>query len=449
MKTPTAELLDRIPSHDKSAERAVIASVLIDPSRIVDATAILSPADFYGEAHKHVWQAILDQDEASEPVDIVLVSRRLKAGGRLEAAGGNAALGEIASAVATAANVEYYARIVRQKARYRALVNAAIEALQASYAEEDTPEAIADQVEAALLSADPTSGAPVEASAAALEAMAGFASDTTSRQMGAMTGLAEFDERIGGLFRGELCILAARPGIGKTSLACQIAHRAAKRGKRVYFVSLEMSAVELVTRVICSQAGVSSKLIRTGKLDHSHVAALSQAAQPFAGLQWSIHDKPSMTVAEIRRWGRRLAKKDLGLIVIDYLQLLTPADRRIQRHEQVGQLSKALKELARELEVPVLCLTQLSREAVKDQEPQLHHLRESGSIEQDADMVLFLYPPTDKEKAKAEAAEASGEWNAVLKVAKNRNGELTKLRLFWEPERTRFTGPQVPAFGGF
>jgi len=210
-----------------------------------------------------------------------------------------------------------------------------------------------------------------------------------------------------------------------------------------------MSAVELVTRVICSQAGVSTKLVRTGQLDHEHVAALSQAAQPFASLQWSIHDRASMTVAELRRWARRLARRDLGLIVIDYLQLLTPADRRIQRHEQVGQLSKALKELARELEVPVLCLTQLSREAVKDSEPQLHHLRESGSIEQDADMVLFLYPPSQKEKDKAEQLGAQGEWNAVLKVAKNRNGELAKLRLLWEPERTRFTGPQLPAFGGF
>lgn len=444
---PTAELLDRMPPSDRSAERAVLASVLIAPGRLVDASAILQPSDWYVDAHRLIWQTMLAMDDAGEPVEILLLSRRLKAAGHLEAIGGNAALGEIATAVATAAHVEYYARIVRQKARYRALIRAATEALKAAYGEEAAPEAIADQVEAALLEADPTSGAPVEASQAALDAIADFAVESQSRQVGAMTGLYEFDERIGGLFAGELCILAARPGIGKTSLACQIAHWAAMRGKRVYFVSLEMSAKELVTRVICSQANVSSKLVRTGQLQHSHVAALSQAAQPFAGLKWSIHDKPSMTVAEIRRWARRLAKKDLGLIVIDYLQLLTPADRRIQRHEQVGQLSKALKELARELEVPVLCLTQLSREAVKDQEPQLHHLRESGSIEQDADLVLFLYPPTEKEKEKAAGAE--GEWNAVLKVAKNRNGELAKLRLCWEPERTRFTGPQLQPFGGF
>jgi len=377
-------------------------------------------------------------------------SRHLKAGGHLEAVGGNAGLAELVRGVAVAVHAEHYARIVRQHARYRSLIAASIESLRASYSQQDSPEAIADAMERALLGCDPTSGAPVEASEAAVQAMAAIGDFDPHREpAGAMTGLAEFDERIGGLFRGELCILAARPGIGKTSLACQIAHRTALRGRRVYFVSLEMSAVELVTRMICSQSGVSSKLVRTGQLEHSHVSALSEAAQPFAGLRWSIHDKPSMTVAEIRRWGRRLAKRDLGLIVIDYLQLLTPADRRIQRHEQVGQLSKALKELARELEVPVLCLTQLSREAVKDQEPQLHHLRESGSIEQDADLVLFLYPPSQKEKDKAEADGAQGEWNAALRVAKNRNGELAKLRLLWQPERTRFLGPQIAAFDEF
>jgi replicative DNA helicase len=445
---PTLELLDRMPPHDTSAERAVLGSVLIDPQRLTDVAAILTERDFYLDAHRLVWRGLAALDDAGKPIDLLLLSRHLRDAGSLEAAGGNAGLAEIVRSVAVSAHAEHYAGIVRQHARYRALIGAATEALRASYARDDTPEAIADAMEAAILEADPGSGAPVEASDAAVKAMASFAADTESRRMGAMTGLAEFDERIGGLFRGELCILAARPGIGKTSLACQIAHRAASRGKRVYFVSLEMSAVELVTRVICSQANVSSKLVRTGQLQHSHVAALSQAAQPFAGLKWSIHDKPSMTVAEIRRWGRRLAKKDLGLIVIDYLQLLTPADRRIQRHEQVGQLSKALKELARELDVPVLCLTQLSREAVKDQEPQLHHLRESGSIEQDADMVLFLYPPTEREKERADEAGAPGDWNAVLKVAKNRNGELAKLRLLWEPERTRFTGPMVQPFGG-
>jgi replicative DNA helicase len=443
------ELLDRLPPHDTSAERAVLGSILIDPTRLPDVAAILTETDWYHDPHRLVWRALLDLDDAGQPIDILLLSRHMKQAGSLEAAGGNAALGELAAAVATAWHAEHYARIVHQHARYRALIAASTESLRASYSQEESPEAIADAMEQALLQSDPTSGAPVEASEAAIDAVAQFGvADPHRESAGAMTGLAEFDERIGGLFRGELCILAARPGIGKTSLACQVAARVA-RNKRVYFVSLEMSAVELVTRVICSQAGVSSKLVRTGQLEHSHVAALSEAAQPFARLQWSIHDKASMTVAEIRRWARRLVKKDLGLIVIDYLQLLTPADRRIQRHEQVGQLSKALKELARELEVPVLCLTQLSREAVKDQEPQLHHLRESGSIEQDADMVLFLYPPSQKEKDKAEQLGAQGEWNAVLKVAKNRNGELAKLRLLWEPERTRFTGPQLSPFGGF
>jgi replicative DNA helicase len=443
------ELLDRLPPHDTSAERAVLGSILIDPSRLSDATAILSEGDWYVDAHRLIWRAMLTLDDAGKPIDILLLSRWLKQTGSLEAVGGNAGIAELVTGVAVSAHLEHYAGIVRQHARYRSLIAASTESLRASYSQQDTPEAIADAMEAALLTADPTSGAPIEASDAAMDAVAQFGvADPHREPAGCMTGLHEFDERIGGLFRGELCILAARPGIGKTSLACQIAHRAARR-RRVYFVSLEMSAVELVTRVICSQAGVSSKLVRTGQLADEHVTALSQAAQPFADLKWSIHDKASMTVAEIRRWARRLAKRDLGLIVVDYLQLLTPADRRLQRHEQVGQLSKALKELARELDVPVLCLTQLSREAVKDAEPQLHHLRESGSIEQDADMVMFLYKPTEKEKEKAEQAGADGEWNAVLKVAKNRNGELAKLRLLWQPDRTRFLGPQLQPFGGF
>lgn len=450
MIAPRSELLDRTPPHDLEAERCLLGAVLFNPPILTDVAAMITPADWYSDQHRAVWEAMLSMDADGTPLDLPLLTERLRRLKTFERAGGNTTLGEIAESGAMSAHAEHYAKTVRQKARYRSLIAASLAGLKAAYCEDGEPEAICDDLEAAILKADPIDGRPVEASAAAVDALAAIQERiSTGERAGTMTGLREFDERVGGLFPGELCILAARPGIGKTSLACQIAYQSARRGRPVYFVSLEMGATELVTRVICSQADVSSKLVRTGKLDSHGLNRLSAAAQPFASLQWCIHAKPSMTVAEIRRWARRIARRGLSLVVVDYLQLLTPQDRRISRHEQVGQLSKALKELAREVNVPVLCLTQLSREAEKDAEPRLHHLRESGSIEQDADMVAFLYAPSKSEKDRVDATGVPGEWNAFLKLAKNRNGELCKLRLLWQPERTMFSDPTVQPFDGF
>jgi replicative DNA helicase len=452
LMTPTlpSEILDRMPPCDIEAERCLLGSVLLSPTKLPDVATAVTPTDFYSEANQAIWAAMLAMDGAGKPLDAMLLARALKQRGQLEMVGGAAYLAELGITVPVAAHAMHYAGIVRQKARYRGLIHAATDVIRDAYAETGTPEQIADAAEAAMLAADrATDDGPVEASAAAVRAMERIQDmHANNRHAGLLTGLPCVDEAIGGLFPGELTILAARPGIGKTSFACQVAYHAALRGRQVYFVSLEMSPEELITRIVCGQADVSSKLIRTGHLTDNHLVRLCDAAQPFARARMVIHDKPGITVAEIRRWGRRIARKGLSLIVVDYLQLLTPPTRKIPRHEQVGLLSASLKELARELQVPVLCLTQLSREATKDSKPQLHHLRESGSIEQDADVVAFLYAPSKGDKdAATEAGHDPESWNAALSIAKNRNGETADLRLRWHPHRTIFTDPNINTFG--
>ena len=246
------------------------------------------------------------------------------------------------------------------------------------------------------------------------------------------TGLQAFDLHYGGLFRGELIILAARTAVGKTSLAAQIATYNALAGRLVYFASCEMSASELVLRAACGQAGVSLQAIRSGRATDAEHGRVEEALSELSAAALMIDDRPELSVASIRRETRRLARKGLALITVDYLQLLMPADRKLQRYEQIGQMTAGLKALARELDVPVLVLGQLSRAAEVADEPRLCHLRESGSIEQDADVVLLLHRPED-------ALEADGDrWDADLIIAKNRNGPSGRVKLDWDGTLMQF-----------
>lgn len=429
------EILDRLPPQDVDAERAVLGSLLLDPAKCDDVGPIVRVDDFYAEAHRKLYGHLMAMRDAGDAIDVATVVDRLRTHKDLEAVGGTAEIAKLYHSIPVAANAVYYAKIVARKAARRRLIQTGCELIQTAYEEGEDPEQVVDRAEKLLH--DAWRGEHHRAPKAVKDVVQDVTIEIDEiqqrkRVVGHLTGLETWDRNHGGLFAGELIIVASRPGVGKTSLGCQIAWHFATHDRPVYFVSLEMAARQLVLRVLCSQAGVSSKLVRIGSLTSSQTDRLVEASHPLARAPWWIHDAPQMTCSEIRRTARRLHRHGLKLIVIDYLQRIEPRDRRINRYEQVGEMSGALKALALELNVPILCLTQLNREIEKDAKPRLSHLRESGSIEQDADVVAFLRWLEDE---KADPSEAI---SAELKILKNRNGETGTIPLLWVPSRTLF-----------
>jgi replicative DNA helicase len=436
----TAELLDRLPPQNLDAERCVLGSILLLPTVLDELGAVVRPQDFYADANHKLFAHLQEMHDTGRRIDAALLKARLQDRGDWEAIGGAAYIAEVTTAVPTACHAVHYAAIVAKAARRRALIAVGTEILRDGYAATEEPEILVDRAES-LLAAIPAGepeGEPVDVSQAAYEALQRL-DDARNRQhsAGLMLGLPDVDDEIGGLFPGELTILAARPGVGKTSFALQVAYYAAAAGRRVLFASLEMSRVELTTRMACAQGGVSSHRVRCGKITAAESTALANAMNAVAATAMTIYDRPGLTVAAIRRAARRQARRGLALIVVDYLQLLTPPDRRVQRHEQVGAITAALKSLARELDLPVLCLCQLNREAEKLDRPGLANLRESGSIEQDADVVMFLCRP-EKGFTTGTDRGPTDNWDAELIVAKNRNGECGKFQLDWQADATSF-----------
>ena len=417
---------DRVPPSDLEAERWVIGSALLDDA-LLDDLAGLQPNDFYDPTNAAIFREMLSTHAQGQPIHVAILKKHL--GNE----GWEARTAEIAQSVPHAAHAHHYAEIVRQKATLRRLRVVASNLLDDVQAATDTPEAILERSEAALsdirLGSDETE--PVSLHDATMQAVTHIdVIQQRGNSAGVLTGLASLDLDQGGLFPGELIILAARPGIGKTSFALQVAHHIAAKSRLVYFASLEMSAVELSTRLACSLSGVSSRLVRTGRLTDQDAHRLNDAMAEQSKATLDIHDQAGLTVAEIRRQIRKRKKHGLALAVIDYLQLLTAEDRRLPREQQIARITKLLKEIAREYEIPILTLCQLNRLADGEENPQLSHLRESGAIEQDADMVLFLAPHKPIETARN---------NASLIVAKNRNGETGPIPLDWHASQTRFT----------
>lgn len=427
----------------------MIGSVLLQPSLLDDVADIVRPADFYADAHRRLFSRLLAMAECRDPIDPGLLARRLSADGELEAVGGVAYIAEVLQGIPVALHARHYAAIVAKKARYRLLIHAAAATLRDAYDSAQEPEEILNALERDLVEIETAEhdGDPVPMSEAVAAAITRIdAVMARQRTAGLMTGLTLFDEQIGGLFRGELFILAARPSVGKTSLACQIATHFAARKRPVLFVSLEMSAEELATRMMCSKAGVSSRKIRTADISDQDKAALAAHAGPLATAWLRIYDRAGATIYDIRRKARRMHRAGLDLVVVDYLQRLTPSDRKANRYEQVGEMTRGLKELARELDVPVLCLAQLGREADKEPTPRLSHLRESGDIEADADVVAFLH--TDKKhRGATPEADAYNDKPAKLQILKNRNGETGDFDLRWIPYRTLFECEERPFEG--
>lgn len=441
-KRTTPDGIERIPPQNIEAEQAVLGAMLIKKEAISAAAELLTGDDFYRYAHRLVFEAIMTLNQANEAVDMITVTDRLKRDGELEKAGGIAFITALANAVPTAANVTFHARIVRQKSQLRHLINAATEIAGTAYEDADDVDEIMDDAEKRIL------GVTARSNHADFVPMKDILITTFEQiekhaaNKGTLTGLPsgflDLDRITSGFQPSDLILVAARPSMGKTAFTLNIATNAAiRREKTVAFFSLEMSKEQLALRMFSAEGQVDSQRLRVGDLKDEEWQKLISAADRLTKAPLWIDDTPGITVMELRSKARRLkAEHGLDLIVIDYLQLMQGRGRGSgdNRQQEISEISRSLKALARELKVPVIALSQLSRsvESRQIKRPMLSDLRESGSLEQDADIVMFLYREDYYEK------ETDRQNITEVIVAKHRNGPVDTVSLFFQKEFTKF-----------
>jgi len=432
------------PLYSSEAEKSVLGSILLLPEVFDEVALIISSNDFYDEANRCIYKHLLEMHNAGHSVDPTLLLERLRAAKQYESVGGGAYLAEIAQQVATAAHAEHYARIVAEKSVLRSLMKAGTEIVSDSANAILPTREILSRAEERIFSIleDRGSGEVSSISEVLQESLDRIDARMENQHAfgGLETGFDDYDELTGGLQASELIILAARPSMGKTALAMNICEHVAMQLKvPTLFVSLEMSALELGDRMLCSIAEVNGNRLRNGTINTDERRKLVKVAAEVSQAPLYIDDSPSRTMMEIAANARRLKRREnLGLIVADYLQLIDPDNPRDPRQEQVAKIARRLKGLARELSVPVLCLAQLNRqvEASRDNKPQLSHLRESGAIEQDADVVMFVHREEYYQTNEEDREQYRGE--ADLLVRKQRNGPTGDIKLAWIHEFTRF-----------
>ncbi|GAF41938.1 replicative DNA helicase [Agrilactobacillus composti DSM 18527 = JCM 14202] len=395
----TNEVFDRLPPQDNAAEQSVLGAVFLSGDALVEAMEFLEPEDFYKKAHQLIFQAMVDLNDRNEAIDTVTIKNILEGRNQLDDIGGIGYLAELAQAVPTAANVSYYAKIVKEKAMTRQLINVATQIVSKGYDSDEDVTDLLDNAERDILAVSEqrsntgfqTISDVLQESLKNIDAL----SQNNDEITGLPTGYKELDKITAGLHEDELIILAARPGVGKTAFALNIAQNiGTKIDTSIALFSLEMGAEQLVNRMLCAEGSIESNHLRTGQLNDEEWNNLIVAMGSLSKAQIYIDDTPGVRIAEIRAKCRRLAKEkgNLGLIVIDYLQLIEGSGQE-NRQQEVSAISRSLKKLAKELHVPVIALSQLSRgvEQRQDKRPVLSDIRESGSIEQDADIVAFLY----------------------------------------------------------
>ena len=437
-------MIDRLPPQSLEAEQSVLGAILIDRDAIVEIAEFLRPADFYRQANGKIFEAVLELFERREPIDIVTVSEALERSTELEGIGGRAYLSSLSNSTPTAVHAVQYARIVERKAVLRNLIGAAGRIAGIGY--EDSPE-IQESIDRAEAELFAVSQKRVDSGFQKLDSLLHQAYDRLDylhahrgEISGVRTGFIDLDGLTTGLQKSDLVILAARPSVGKTSFALNIAeHAAVKEKKSVGVFSLEMSKEQLVLRLLSSVANIDSQRLRSGFLEELDFARIAPAMNALSEAPLYIDDTPSISTMELRTKARRLhAEAGLDLVIVDYLQLMqaSTTNRDSNRVQEVSEISRGLKALARELSVPVIALSQLSRqpEMRNENEPRLSDLRESGAIEQDADLVMFLY--REKERP-ADDAESDGEV-IHLKLAKHRNGPTGGIQLWFKKSQTRF-----------
>jgi len=426
----------RVPPHSQEAEESVLGAMLIDKDAVIAVAEFLLPEDFYDERLRDIYQACIDLYEARTPIDVLTVTDRLKKRKNLKNVGSSSFLADLANKVPTAAHVEHYGRIVKDTATKRSLMSAATRLVEVSMDESLAAGEALDKAESEIFSLSQKSLSKAFISVRDTLAESFDRLDELHKSgagiRGVPTGFPDLDNALAGLQQSNLIILAARPGVGKTSLAMNIAQYVAVELKRpVGFFSLEMSREELVDRLLVAQADIDAWKLKTGKLSEEDFTKLSDAMGVLAEAPLFIDDTPALSILEMRTKARRLqVESGVDLIIVDYLQLAR--SRQLEnRVQEVSEISQGLKNLARELKVPVMALSQLSRavETRGGKKPQLADLRESGSIEQDADVVMFLWREDDDNTE-----------NIMLDIAKHRNGPLKSVPLHFRGDRIKFYG---------
>jgi len=426
----------RIPPHSIEAETSVLGALLIDRDAIVSVAEFLRDVHFYDDKHASIYESVLELYEERTPIDVLTVSDKLKKKKLLKKIGGASFLASLVNNVPTAAHVEHYAKIVKDAATKRRMISVASKLVEQSFDEGIGAIDLMDKAEEEIFSLTQASLAQVFTPVKAALADSFDRLDELHKRAGGLrgvpTGFKDLDNTLAGLQRSNLIILASRPGVGKTSLALNIAqHLSVNEKIPVGYFSLEMSREELVDRLLVAQADIDAWKLKTGKLDEEDFTKLSNAMGELAEANLFIDDTPALSILEMRTKARRLqVEQGLELLIVDYLQLARSRNLE-NRVQEVSEISQGLKNLARELKIPVLALSQLSRavEQRGNRKPQLADLRESGSIEQDADVVIFLW-----------REEEENPENIVLDIAKHRNGPLRSIKLYFKGNRMRFFG---------
>ena len=430
----------KIPPSDIPAEQAVLGSMLVDGEAVIKAIELLKPEDFYRDDHKEIYVSMLELYNHGQPIDFLTVKENLKLRGLLEKVGSDIYLTSLIDSVVTTSNIEAYVKIVEEKATLRSLIKAANDIISLGYAESEEVDKIIDTTEKRIfdvLQNRNTKGYSsirdiLVESFDKIEEMY----KSKSKVSGIESGFKDLDLKTSGLNNSDLILIAARPAMGKSAFALNIASYVAKAKKvPVLIFSLEMSKDQMANRILCSEAGVDSMKVRTGNLDSNDWVKIGNAGGVLADIPLYIDDTPGLSSSELRAKCRKAKlEKGIGLVIIDYLQLMESKSKNDSRQQEISEISRALKILAKELNIPVIALSQLSRapEQRPDHRPVLSDLRESGSIEQDADIVMFLYrddyynPETEKKNI------------AEVIIAKNRQGSTGTVELAWLGQYTKF-----------
>ena len=445
----TNAILEKIPPQSLEAEQAALGAMLLERDAIARAVELLQSDDFYRESHRVIFQGIVDLFNRHEPVDLITLGEWLKTRDHLETIGGTLYLTTIMSQVPTAAGIAHYAGIIRAKAMQRALIKAADEIMNAAYQGDKDLDELVDESEQKIFAIAERS---VSSGFVRLQDLVKeqFYTIDESRESGTpgtgiSTGFTDLDAITAGLHPADLIILAARPSMGKTALILNIASNVAMVERAtVAIFSIEMAKEQLALRLLCSKAEVNQDGVRHAMISDDDMTRLAQAVEQLWDCPIFIDDSPSISVLEMRGKARRLkAEHGLGLIIIDYLQLMHSSSRSENRNQEIAQIARGLKALARELHVPVIACSQLSRmvESRSPRRPQLSDLRESGAIEQDADLVAFIYRPAyyGEDELKRVGLDPDRESNITeLNIAKQRNGPVGTIKLVWRPEFGQF-----------
>lgn len=450
-----SSLPDRLPPQNIEAEQSVLGALMLDKDAIIKVADSIRPEDFYRKSHETIFRAMFELYEKQEPIDVLSLSNRLKEKEELENVGGLSYLTSLVNAVPTAAHVAHYANIVKEKKILRDLISASYDIARLGYQESDDVENLLDEVEQKIFSISQQS---VQKNFCHIKPLVEKVGERTMLlsegggkiMRGVPTGFTSLDNKLSGLQKSDLIVLAARPSLGKTSLALDIArHVAVKEKIPVGIFSLEMSSDQLSDRFVAAHSAVDLWKIRTGlnlkKMEDrdgdSDIKRIIDAINAISEAPIFIDDTPSPDIIQMRTMARRLqSQHGLGLIIVDYLQLMRGRGRTDNRVEIVSEISRSLKGLARELSVPVLALSQLNRatEMRGDQPPRLSDLRESGSIEQDADVVLFIYRPDKAKKSEFDDDNSTTPKHAEIHIAKHRNGPTGKIELTFQEHLASF-----------